>query len=72
MEAAVASHPAIAECAVIAVPDSLKGHVPVAFVVLKNGVAISQESLAKDVVQIVLSLAPTSFVPTLLLGRPCL
>jgi len=53
MEAAVASHPAIAECAVIAVPDSLKGHVPVAFVVLKNGVTINPELLAKDVVQIV-------------------
>lgn len=53
MEAAVASHPAIAECAVIAVPDSLKGHVPVAFVVLKNGVSTSPESIAKDVVQIV-------------------
>jgi propionyl-CoA synthetase len=53
MEAAVASHPAVAECAVIAVPDSLKGHVPVAFVVLKNGAVISAESVTKDVVQIV-------------------
>jgi propionyl-CoA synthetase len=53
MEAAVASHPAIAECAVIAVPDSLKGHVPVAFVVLKNGVQVTAESVAREVVQIV-------------------
>jgi propionyl-CoA synthetase len=53
MEAAVASHPAIAECAVIAVPDSLKGYVPVAFIVLKNGVVATPESLARDVVQIV-------------------
>jgi propionyl-CoA synthetase len=53
MEAAVASHAAIAECAVIAVPDSLKGHVPVAFVVLKNGASVTPETLAKDVVQIV-------------------
>jgi propionyl-CoA synthetase len=53
MEAAVASHPAIAECAVVAVPDALKGHVPVAFVVLKNGVAVDPQLLAKDVVNIV-------------------
>jgi propionyl-CoA synthetase len=53
MEAAVASHSSVAECAVIAIPDSLKGHVPVAFVVLKNGEVIKPEILSKEVVQIV-------------------
>lgn len=37
MEQVVARHPAVAECAVIGVPDELKGEHPLAFVVLKNG-----------------------------------
>ncbi|MBN8648443.1 MAG: acetyl-coenzyme A synthetase, partial [Caulobacterales bacterium] len=37
MEQVVAQHPAVAECAVIGVPDELKGEHPLAFVVLKNG-----------------------------------
>ena len=38
MEEVLASHPAVAECAVIGVNDSLKGQVPRGFVVLKAGV----------------------------------
>jgi len=38
LEAVVASHPRVAECAVIGVRDDLKGQVPRAFVVLKAGV----------------------------------
>jgi len=37
MEQIVASHPAVAECAVIGVDDALKGMIPMAFVVLKAG-----------------------------------
>jgi propionyl-CoA synthetase len=37
IEAALATHPAVAECAVIAIPDHLKGHVPYGLVVLKAG-----------------------------------
>jgi propionyl-CoA synthetase len=37
LEAAVAGHPDIAECAVIGVHDEIKGQVPRAFVVLKAG-----------------------------------
>ncbi|WP_143860775.1 AMP-binding enzyme, partial [Nocardia cerradoensis] len=37
IEAAVAGHPAVAECAVIGVPDELKGQRPIAYVVLKAG-----------------------------------
>ncbi len=37
MEAVVAAHPMVAECAVIGVHDDLKGQVPRAFVVLKAG-----------------------------------
>jgi propionyl-CoA synthetase len=38
LEAALAGHPAVAECAVIGVHDDLKGQVPRALVVLKSGV----------------------------------
>ncbi|MGH8912149.1 MAG: propionyl-CoA synthetase, partial [Acidimicrobiia bacterium] len=38
IEEVVASHPDVAECAVIGVHDDLKGQVPVGFVVLKAGV----------------------------------
>jgi propionyl-CoA synthetase len=37
MEEVVATHPDVAECAVIGVADDLKGQVPVGFVVLKAG-----------------------------------
>ncbi len=35
IEEAVMAHPSVSECAVVAKADALKGHVPVAFVVLK-------------------------------------
>ncbi|MDY6054908.1 AMP-binding protein [Micrococcus sp.] len=38
LEAALASHPAVAECAVIGVADPLKGQRPSGYVVLKSGV----------------------------------
>ena len=38
MEEVLASHPDVAECAVIGVADALKGEVPLGFVVLKAGV----------------------------------
>jgi propionyl-CoA synthetase len=37
IEAALATHPAVAECAVIGIPDDLKGQVPYGLVVLKAG-----------------------------------
>ena len=50
MEAVVATHPAVAECAVIGVADALKGQVPRAFVVLKSGVEIEPAVLQAEVV----------------------
>jgi propionyl-CoA synthetase len=50
MEAVVATHPAVAECAVIGVADPLKGQVPRAFVVLKAGADIDPAALEKEVV----------------------
>jgi propionyl-CoA synthetase len=53
MEEALASHPAVAECAVIGVADTLKGQVPRGFVVLKAGVDRSEEELRAELVAIV-------------------
>ena len=53
MEEALASHPAVAECAVIGVADTFKGQVPRGFVVLKAGVDRPEEELRAELVAIV-------------------
>ncbi len=53
MEEVLASHPAVAECAVIGMADELKGEVPVGFLVLKAGVNESAEAVEKGCVQLV-------------------
>ena len=50
MEAVLAAHPAVAECAVIGVHDALKGQLPRGFVVLKAGVEIAAETLQEELV----------------------
>jgi len=50
MEAVLASHPAVAECAVVGVHDTLKGQVPRGFVVLKAGVDLDPQTVAADLV----------------------
>jgi propionyl-CoA synthetase len=51
MEEVIAAHPAVAECAVIGVHDSLKGQVPRALVVLKAGVEADPLELQADLVR---------------------
>jgi propionyl-CoA synthetase len=51
LEAALAGHPAVAECAVIGVADELKGQVPRGFVVLKGGSAADPAEVAAECVQ---------------------
>ncbi|MFC8501568.1 propionyl-CoA synthetase [Pedococcus sp. NPDC057267] len=52
IEAALAGHPAVAECAVIGVHDDLKGQVPRALVVLKAGVDRgSADAVAAELMQ---------------------
>jgi propionyl-CoA synthetase len=53
MEAVLATHPAVAECAVIGVADSLKGQVPRGFVVLKAGIEIDPAALSAELVAMV-------------------
>lgn len=50
IEAVVAAHPDVAECAVIGVADDLKGQSPRAFVVLKAGSDISAADLSAQIV----------------------
>jgi propionyl-CoA synthetase len=53
MEAVLAEHPGVAECAVVGVHDDLKGQVPRGFVVLKAGVEADPETLQAELVQAV-------------------
>lgn len=53
MEAVVATHPAVAECAVIGVHDEIKGQIPRAFVVLKAGIQADPGSLQDEIVEMV-------------------
>lgn len=50
MEAVVASHPMVAECAVIGVRDEIKGQIPRAFVVLKAGMQVDGAVLQEEIV----------------------
>jgi propionyl-CoA synthetase len=51
MEEVLASHPDVAECAVVGVADDIKGEVPVGFVVTKAGVARPEEDIARELVE---------------------
>ena len=53
LEAVVATHELVAECAVIGVADAIKGQIPKAFVVLKAGAQVDAEELRKQIVALV-------------------
>ncbi|MDX1594494.1 MAG: propionyl-CoA synthetase [Gammaproteobacteria bacterium] len=53
MEEVLASHPAVAECAVFGVADQLKGELPLGMVVLKAGGEVDEEQLRKELVALV-------------------
>ena len=53
MEEVLASHPAVAECAVIGIADDLKGEVPCGFVVLKSGVTQTPDEVEADCVRLI-------------------
>ena len=50
MEAVLAAHPAVAECAVIGVADPVKGQVPRGLVVLKSGVDTDHATVSAELV----------------------
>jgi len=53
MEEVLASHPDVAECAVVGVADPLKGEIPLGFIVLKVGVRRAPEAVVPDLVEMV-------------------
>ena len=53
MEEVLASHPDVAECAVSAVHDPIKGEVPLGFVVLKAGADRTQEAIEPELILLV-------------------
>jgi len=55
LEEALATHPDVAECAVIGVEDRLKGEMPLGFVVLNAGADIDEKELKASLVQTVRS-----------------
>ncbi len=50
MEEVLATHPDVAECAVIGVADPIKGQVPLGFLVLKAGIDRPHDAIVKEVV----------------------
>ncbi|UFZ03089.1 propionyl-CoA synthetase [Bradyrhizobium ontarionense] len=53
MEEILASHPDVAECAVLGIKDAIKGEVPCGFLVLKAGVSRSPSTIEKEIVALV-------------------
>jgi len=53
MEEVLASHPDVAECAVIGVTDDLKGQLPLGFLCLSSGVNRPHEEIGKECVKLV-------------------
>jgi acyl-coenzyme A synthetase/AMP-(fatty) acid ligase len=53
MEEIVASHPAVAECAVVGVEDADRGQVPLGLLLLKDGANIDEAALQSDLVGMV-------------------
>ncbi|XP_060695286.1 acyl-CoA synthetase short-chain family member 3, mitochondrial isoform X1 [Hemiscyllium ocellatum] len=72
VEEAIITHQAVTDCAVVALEDSVKGHVPLALCVLRTGVTETFEDLTEEIVKIVRdSIGPVAalrkviFVPVL-------
>ncbi len=53
MEEVLASHPDVAECAVVGIADQLKGQVPAGFLVLNSGVERSIDEIETEVIRLV-------------------
>ena len=71
MEEVLAGHPDVAECAVIGVNDTLKGQVPLGFVVLKSGTArAGTDILAEIVMRVRSEIGPVAaFKQAIIVGR---
>ncbi|MBN3279345.1 ACSS3 synthetase, partial [Polyodon spathula] len=53
LEESILHHSAVADCAVVGLEDTLKGHIPLALCVLKNGVNKAEDALVAEIVALV-------------------
>jgi propionyl-CoA synthetase len=53
MEEVLASHPDVAECAVVGVNDAIKGEIPVGFIVTKAGVTRAEDEIGRELIDLV-------------------
>ena len=53
MEEVIASHPDVAECAVIGAADKLKGQSPIGFAVLQSGAHRNDDEVAKELIALI-------------------
>ena len=53
MEEVLASHPDVAECAVLGVADEIKGEIPLGLVVLKAGVRRPYDEIVRELIEMV-------------------
>jgi propionyl-CoA synthetase len=53
VEEVLASHPDVAECAVVGMKDELKGELPCGFIVLKSGVVRAPQEIEQEIVALV-------------------
>lgn len=53
MEEIIASHPAVAECAVVGIEDELRGQRPIGFIVLKDRQTIDEDTLEKETIALI-------------------
>jgi acyl-coenzyme A synthetase/AMP-(fatty) acid ligase len=51
LEATLCEHPAVADCAVVGMPDAASGEIPQAFVVLRPGADVTAEELMRFVAE---------------------
>jgi len=65
MEEVLASHPDVAECAVVGVHDELKGQIPVGFLVLKKGVDRDPHEIVRQKIGPVAAFRTAVVVPAL-------
>ncbi|CAN0527616.1 unnamed protein product, partial [Scytosiphon promiscuus] len=53
MEEAIANHPDVAECAVVGVNDTVKGQLPMGFLILNSGVDRANATIEMEVIKLV-------------------
>ena len=68
IEEAISSHPAIAEVAVVGVPDEVKGQIPLAFAVVRNAASIATPELTAKLEKDVMAAVDGTLGA---IGRPC-